>query len=51
LIEVETIDADSFEKVTGFAKVRPKKSSNDPRVDDVEPAEVGPDISGSPAAA
>ena len=46
LIEVETIDAEDFAKIAGFEKVVPAKNSLDPRVDNAEPKDVGPDASG-----
>ncbi|MBW4061743.1 ATP-dependent metallopeptidase FtsH/Yme1/Tma family protein [Candidatus Saccharibacteria bacterium] len=49
LIEVETIDAEDFAKIAGFAKANPPKSSLDPRVDSKHPTDIGPDITGSPA--
>ena len=42
LIEVETIDAEDFAGIAGFAKVLPKPTSADPRVDNAEPKDIGP---------
>ena len=51
LIEVETIDAEEFPGVAGFDKVVPKQGSLDPRVDNAEPHDIGPDASGLPVTA
>jgi cell division protease FtsH len=51
LIEVETIDSEDFEKITGFKKIRPEKTSTDPRTDNAEAQDIGPDASGLPATA
>jgi cell division protease FtsH len=49
LIKDEVIDKDEFVELVGPKPTAPDKE--DPRVDDNEAQEIGPDISGSPAAA
>ncbi|HSX01109.1 MAG TPA: hypothetical protein VLF67_02600, partial [Candidatus Saccharimonas sp.] len=48
LIKDEVIDKDEFIELVGERPAKPAK--NDPREDQTEPQDIGPDISGSPAA-